>query len=244
MTSSELPPTDLLLDIEGTTSSISFVHDVLFPYARERLPEFVALHRDQDEVRAVLEGAKTSLTERGWPAATEDEIVQGLLRYIDEDVKDTSLKALQGKIWVSGYMSGAYQAHMYPEVPAALRRWKAAGRRLSIYSSGSIGAQKLFFRYSVAGDLLPLLHTHFDTTTGPKKAAPSYAAILKDLERTAEQVLFLSDVPAELDAAAEVGLRTTQLVRPGTTAGEVHPTAADFDEVERAFGLSLSDPEH
>lgn len=240
MRSSSRDIADVLLDIEGTTSSVSFVHDVLFPYARERLPAYVAQHRDRPDVRDELERAQGSLRARGWRADTEDDIVEGLIRFIDQDVKDTSLKALQGMIWASGYTSGAYQAHMYPEVPDALRRWREDGLRLSIYSSGSIAAQKLFFRYSDAGDLLPLLHAHFDTTTGPKKASPSYASIARSLHREPSQVLFLSDVPAELDAAQAAGLRTIQLVRPGTSAGDRHPTAADFDEVGRTLGLSGS----
>lgn len=228
---------DVLLDIEGTTSSISFVHDVLFPYARERLADFVAGHRHLETVQAELERARRSLQASGSAAESESEVVSGLIRYIDEDVKDTALKALQGMIWKEGFATGAYRAHVYSEVAPALRRWHQAGLRLSIYSSGSIQAQKQFFGHTAAGDLLPLIHAHFDTTTGPKKSSDSYRAIAEALQQSPGGILFLSDVVAELDAAGEVGFQTCQLVRPGTTAGAVHPTAPDFDEVERRFNL-------
>ena len=224
---------DILLDIEGTTSSVSFVHDVLFPYARARLGDFVAENADDPKVAAELARAKESVRERGWPHGSRDEVVSGLVRFIDEDVKDTALKALQGMVWRSGYETVAYRAHFYPEVPDALRRWRDRGLRLSVYSSGSVEAQKLFFRYAEAGDLTGLVHAHFDTTAGPKREAGSYRAIAAALARPPEAILFLSDVPAELDAAAAAGLRTAQLVRPGTTAGEGHPSFPDFDAVER-----------
>lgn len=223
---------DVLIDVEGTTSSIRFVHDVLFPYARERLPEFVAAHRAEPAVSAEIERARVSLREAGRPHDTEADVVAGLVRYIDEDVKDTALKALQGMIWRSGYETGAYRAHVYDEVPAALERWRQAGLRLSIYSSGSVGAQKLFFAYTEAGDLTPHLFEHFDTTTGPKREADSYRKIADRLGRRPDAILFLSDVGAELDAAAEAGLLTCQLVRPGTDPVGGHPTAPDFDAVE------------
>lgn len=226
---------DILLDVEGTTSSISFVHEVLFPYAKARMADFVAENRDQPEVAAEVERAKASLSERGWPCSSEADVVAGLLRYIDEDVKDTALKALQGMIWKGGFQSEAYRAHVYPEVAAALERWVKMGKRLSIYSSGSIGAQKLFFGHTEAGNLRPLLHTHFDTTTGHKREVESYTKIAATLERVPGLVLFLSDVPEELDAAAEAGMKTAQLVRPGTEAGERHPAFADFDALEAAL---------
>ena len=224
--------TDILLDVEGTTSSISFVHDVLFPYARDHIRTFVADHREDERVKVELERARSSLASRNRPHENEAEIVQGLIQYIDEDVKDTALKALQGMIWRTGFESGAYRAHIYPEVPDVLAAWDKRGLRLSIYSSGSVEAQKLFFGHTEAGDLRHLLHQHFDTTVGGKKAAPSYTQIAQRLERDTGSILFLSDVVAELDAAREAGLKTVQLVRPGTQAGEVHPIATTLTEVE------------
>lgn len=231
------PVNDVLLDIEGTTSSISFVHDVLFPYARARLPAFVEQLGDKPEVRSELERAKASLRAMGRPADDDEAVVAGLIRLIDEDVKDTALKALQGMIWREGFESGAYRAHVYADVPDALRRWVQSGLRLSIYSSGSVEAQQLFFGHTEAGDLLPLLFAHFDTTTGPKRDPKSYEAIARALGRPGRDMLFLSDVVAELDAAQQAGFRTCQLVRAGTEAGDRHPTAFDFDEVEAKLGL-------
>lgn len=228
--------TDILLDIEGTTSSVTFVHDVLFPYAKERLPGFVRSHGQEPAVRVELERARGSLSSAGLAASSDDEVVAGLLGYLERDVKDTALKALQGMIWRFGYENGAYRAHMYPDVPPALARWQKAGLRLSIYSSGSIQAQKLFFAYSEAGDLTPLLHAHFDTTTGGKKEAASYAAIANALDRPAESIAFLSDIEAELDAARVSGLVTYHLLRDGP-APSGHPAAATFDEVERGLNL-------
>lgn len=231
------PITDVLLDIEGTTSSITFVHDVLFPYAREHLPSFVAEHRRKPEVDAQVEAARDALLELGRPAATDDEVIAGLVGFIDEDRKDTALKALQGMIWASGYTSGAYRAHLYPDTAPALERWTQGGLRVSIYSSGSVQAQKLFFEYSEAGDLTPSIHAHFDTTTGPKREAESYRKIAGVLEREPAAILFASDVEAELDAARAAGFRTVQLVRPGTQAAARHPHAADFNAVEPLFPL-------
>lgn len=231
---------DVVLDVEGTTSSIAFVHDVLFPYARSRLADFVAAHAGDPRVEAELDRARTSLDARRWPARDRDDVVAGLIRYIDEDVKDTALKNLQGMIWREGFEAGTYRAHVYPDVPPALRRWHAAGRRLSVYSSGSVEAQRLFFGHTEAGDLRPLFHAHFDTANaGPKKVADAYRTIAAVLEREPEAILFLSDVEAELDAASEAGLRAAQLVRPGTEGGgDRHPTFRDFDAVEAAFGLA------
>ena len=141
----------IITDIEGTTSSISFVREVLFPYARKRLPAFIETHGDQPEVQHWLHEAAR---EAGMIEAERQEVVELLLEWIDQDRKSTALKALQGMIWKDGYESGAYRAHMYPEVAARLRAWRADGLRLYVYSSGSVPAQQLFFRFSEAGDLL------------------------------------------------------------------------------------------
>ena len=131
-----------------------------------------------------------ALEEQGRPAEGEADVVAGLLRYIDEDVKNTGLKALQGMIWKSGFEGGAYRAHVYPDVHPTLERWVKLGLRLSIYSSGSVAAQRLFFGHTEAGDLTPLLYQHFDTVTGPKKESASYTAIATQLEREPSEVLF------------------------------------------------------
>jgi enolase-phosphatase E1 len=222
--------TTILTDIEGTTSSISFVKDVLFPYARERLPAFVVTHADEPEVQHWLhEAAK----EAGLVSASQQEIIEQLIGWIDADRKSTALKALQGMIWAEGYESGEYRAHMYPEVPQCLRDWRAAGKRIFVYSSGSVPAQKLFFAYSEAGDLSSLLDGYFDTETGPKRDAESYVRIAAAIDTAPDHVLFLSDIVEELDAAAEAGMQTTQLARaPASCASDGrHRCVADFSRI-------------
>jgi enolase-phosphatase E1 len=203
----------ILMDIEGTTTPIAFVHDVLFPYARRELPRFVAAHPDTPPVAAALAAAGG---------------VDGLLRWIDADMKHGALKTLQGLIWEEGYAAGTLKGDVYPDVPPALAGWRARGMRLGIYSSGSVLAQKLLFAHTNAGDLTGFFAHHFDTAIGAKREAGAYAHILRELELPGPAVAFLSDVEAELDAAATAGLRTLQIVRPGTTPARRHPTAADF----------------
>ena len=220
----------ILTDIEGTTSSISFVKDVLFPYARERLPAFVATHADDPEVQHWLhEAAK----EAGLVSATQQEIIELLTGWIDGDRKSTALKALQGMIWKAGYEDGEYRAHVYPEVPARLRAWRAAGKRLYVYSSGSVTAQQLLFAHTEAGDLTPLLSGYFDTETGPKRDTTSYRRIAEAIGAPAPEILFLSDVGAELDAARAAGMQTMLLARaPSRCAdGSAHRCVADFDAI-------------
>ncbi|KGI77965.1 acireductone synthase [Oleiagrimonas soli] len=221
----------IVTDIEGTTSSIRFVHEVLFPYARKRLPAFVETHADKPEVQHWLSEAAR---EAGFIEASRNEVIDLLIGWIDSDRKATSLKALQGLIWAEGYASGDYLGHVYPEVADRLRAWHAAGIRLYVYSSGSVEAQKLLFGHSEAGDLTPLFSGYFDTRTGPKRETASYARILEVLDEPGDQVLFLSDVVAELDAARAAGMRTTQLCRPPETCPTpaTHPCVADFDAVE------------
>ena len=225
------PPRGILLDIEGTTSAISFVFDVLFPYARRELPRFLDLNWNRDDVRSaraqIARDAATALHER---SALESH----LLDLMDRDVKATGLKQLQGLIWEEGYAAGELRSHVYDDVPPALRRWAARGGDVRIYSSGSIAAQKLFFAHTEHGDLLPLLNGHYDTTTGPKTAKSSYDAIVRAFELPAREVLFLSDAPAELDAARQAGLLTGLAVRPGNKPmpGCNHPCFEAFDSLQ------------
>lgn len=221
----------ILTDIEGTTSSITFVKDVLFPYARERLPAFVETHADTPEVQHWLhEAAK----EAGLVSATQQEIIDLLLAWIDADRKSTALKALQGMIWKDGYANGEYRAHLYPEVAARLRAWRATGKRLYVYSSGSVPAQKLFFGHSEAGDLTPLFDGYFDTETGGKREAEAYRRIATAIGLPPDAILFLSDVVEELDAARAAGLETTLLARAPATcpADSAHRCVADFDAID------------
>jgi len=221
----------IVTDIEGTTSSISFVKEVLFPYARRRLPAFVTTHADKPEVQHWLhEAAK----EAGLVSASQAEIIELLQRWIDEDRKATPLKALQGMIWDDGYRSGEYRAHVYPEVAAALREWKSQHVDLYVYSSGSVPAQKLFFGFSEAGDLTPLFSGYFDTEIGAKRDAGSYRRILTAIGKPEGEVLFLSDIVEELDAARAAGMQTTLLARPPTACpvAGTHRCVSDFKSIE------------
>jgi enolase-phosphatase E1 len=224
-------PDAVLTDIEGTTSRIAFVRDTLFPFARDRLARFAAEHGGEPAVAAELAAVRDLAPGR--------DPVEALLGWMAEDAKVTPLKALQGMIWEEGYASGALKGDLYPDVAPALRAWAAAGVRLAVYSSGSVEAQKLIFGHSVAGDLAPLFGGFFDTRTGAKREAASYAAIAGALGVAPRGLLFLSDVEAELDAAAASGLRTCQLVRAedGTAASARHPTAPDFTAVAALNGL-------
>lgn len=217
-----IPVSAVVTDIEGTTTPISFVHRTLFPYARARLAGFLDEHADRPDVAAALAGVP-------------GDRVATLLGWMDRDEKAGPLKALQGMIWRQGYEDGALTGELYPDVPPALRRWSQAGVRLALYSSGSEEAQRLLFAHSDAGDLSALFAGFFDTRAGPKREAASYAAIGAALHLPAGEILFLSDVEAELDAAAEAGWRTCQLVREedGTLPSARHETAADFDAVTR-----------
>lgn len=229
--------TFILTDIEGTTSSISFVKDVLFPYARRELPRFVREHGGELVVRHWLDAVAT---EHG--AVCDDAVIVEVLQgWIDEDRKHTALKALQGMIWKDGYRNGDFTAHVYGDAAQALRRWHAEGHRLAVYSSGSAPAQQLFFRHSDAGDLTSLFEGYFDTAVGGKREAASYGRIATALACAAGDILFLSDVVEELDAAREAGMRTTLVDRredypqPRDADGSHgHPRVTSFDEVATA----------
>lgn len=202
-----MSPRAILLDIEGTTSSIAFVAEVLFPYARARLAAFVAEHAA--EVAPIL------------AQVPGDDPVATLIGWIDADAKETPLKTLQGMIWAAGYADGTLRGHVYPDTPAALRRWQAAGVPVHIYSSGSIAAQKLLFGHSIAGELTPYLSGYFDTTTGPKREAASYARIADAIGLPTAAVLFVSDMAAEVDAARAAGMQALRIDRDGQ-GGDVH----------------------
>jgi enolase-phosphatase E1 len=218
----------IVTDIEGTTSSIDFVHQSLFPYARQHLRAYLHAHgHDAAVAEQVRETAKLEGRELDTDAAATV-----LERWIDEDRKLTPLKALQGMIWAQGYAAGELKGHVYPDTPVYLRRWHEAGKRLYVYSSGSVEAQKLIFGHSDAGDLTPLFSGYFDTRIGGKRETASYAAILRELALRGEQVLFLSDVGEELDAARAAGLQTCQLIRDAKAkAFAQHAQARDFSEV-------------
>ncbi len=218
----------ILTDIEGTTSSIHFVHQVLFPYSADALPEFVRTHARAPEVKPILDSVAAEI---GVASNDLAAITEQLLGWIKLDIKHTALKALQGMIWQKGYRAGAFKAHVYPEVAKYLREWSASGYLLYVYSSGSIAAQKLFFAHSEAGNLTPYFQDYFDTTSGPKREAESYARIARAIGLLPSEILFLSDITEELDAARSAGMRTTLLAREVVPTASLHPIATTFNEI-------------
>ena len=225
----------IVTDIEGTTSSIAFVKDVLFPYARAALPTFVRERGHEPDVRHWLDSAAMDAG-----GICQDEVLAEVLQgWIDADRKHTALKALQGMIWEAGYRDGDYRAHMHPDAAPALRQWHAAGHPLYVYSSGSVPAQHLFFGFSEAGDLRELFSGWFDTRIGGKREADSYRAIARQIGREPSEILFLSDVVEELDAAREAGFGTVLLDRredyPTPRVGEAthgHRRIESFEQID------------
>lgn len=215
----------IVTDIEGTTSSIDFVHQTLFPYAKQRLRAFLKTHGDRVDVQQIVDEVEaiehTDLS--------MDEAADVLDRWMAEDRKVTPLKQLQGMIWAEGYAAGALKGHVYADTPVALRRWHAQGVKLYVYSSGSVEAQKLIFGHTEYGDLTPLFSGYFDTRIGAKREAASYRAIVQQTGFNADEMLFLSDVGEELDAARAAGLQTLQLIRDAKAKPfPAHAQAADF----------------
>jgi enolase-phosphatase E1 len=218
----------IVTDIEGTTSSLSFVKDVLFPYSRAGLADFVRRHAGEPAVRAQLDAVRKAV-ERDLDDAG---VVHQLMAWIDEDRKLTPLKALQGMIWEAGYRRGDFHGHVYEDAVSHLRRWKQQGLRLYVFSSGSVLAQKLLFGHTEYGDLTPLFSGYFDTTIGAKREAGSYLAIAREIGLPPAQILFLSDIREELDAARAAGMKTCWLTRDEAGGdGGGHPRARRFDDI-------------
>ena len=242
-----MPPLDaakiraVLLDIEGTTTPIDFVVGTLFPYAA-RTDTFLDRHKDDVEVKQILDDlqrqhhldAAGNSSPPPWEQAASQRNAQAAANYvrwlIARDSKITPLKTLQGKIWEEGYRRGELKGQVYPDVPGALARWRSQGRRVAIFSSGSVLAQQLLFRHSDAGDLSAYIEAYFDTTTGPKREPSSYRKIAAMLRVAEAQMLFVSDVIAELDAARDAGMATLQSLRPGVPSSpeNAHAAVRDF----------------
>jgi enolase-phosphatase E1 len=218
----------ILTDIEGTTSSLSFVKDILFPYARERMAEFVRQHAQEPSVKKELEEVRR-LSGRNM---TDSEIIEQLIRWIDEDKKITPLKSVQGMIWEDGYKKGDFKGHVYEDAAQHLRKCKQAGLRLYVFSSGSVQAQKLLFAHTDYGDLTPLFSGYFDTTIGNKREAESYRKIAETIKIAPRDILFLSDIKEELDAARKAGMQVVWLLRDGDLDPKAgHPQVRNFDEI-------------
>jgi enolase-phosphatase E1 len=223
------PLSGVVLDIEGTTTPVSFVYDVLFPYARRALPPFLAAHAGAPEVRdavRALDAERAADVARGLaPPEGADAYALWLM---DADRKSTGLKALQGLAWAEGYATGALRGAVYPDVPPALARWRDQGRRVFIYSSGSVLAQRLIFSTTADGDLTAFIDGYFDTTTGPKKEADSYRRIAAAIGLEPAAVCFVSDSEEEVRAALEAGLQAALCAREGTPAESAAPAIRSF----------------
>ena len=220
----------ILTDIEGTTTEVSFVYDILFPYFRVHMDQWKTV--DSAPMNDVLEQTRLLvLEEQSINLSSKEALFDQLRQWSIEDRKVTPLKTFQGMVWEQGFKSGAIKGHMYPDVKPALERWTAMGMKLAIFSSGSIAAQKQLFGFSTEGDLTPYFSAYFDTTTGMKRDEQTYQLIVQQVNAPANSVLFLSDIHQELEAAHAAGLRTLQLVRPGTQANWSW-CVADFSEIQ------------
>ena len=235
----------ILLDIEGTTTPVDFVYQVLFPFASQRLDAFLQEHFDDPEIQAQIEALKAQqkadqqqrLDPPELSADSAEDELNSLVAYgqwlIARDSKNTALKAIQGRIWKEGYESGELRGQVFPDVPRAFQRWRRQGKQICIYSSGSILAQQLLFRTTPSGDLTVFLRDFFDTKIGIKTDAASYGRIAASLGTSAGSVLFLSDAFKELDAAREAGMQTALCLRaePGERIARDDPVIRTFDEV-------------
>ncbi len=218
----------IVTDIEGTTSSIDFVHQTLFPYARAHMRAFLREHAGDDRVQHLLADVEREAHE----TLSLDQAADVLEQWMVEDRKLTPLKALQGMVWKQGYEAGELKGHVYADTAPALRDWHGSGKRIYVYSSGSVEAQQLIFGHSNAGDLTPLFSGYFDTRIGAKREAQAYVRILEALALPANEVLFLSDIGAELDAAHEAGMQTCQLLRDDKAVPALaHAQVRSFAEV-------------
>jgi enolase-phosphatase E1 len=236
----------IVLDVEGTTTPIDFVHQGLFPYARARIGQHLRDHVGDAEVRNAIrelrtqrdadesEGQDVPPWDDRDPARAVQSATSYCLSLIAADRKVPALKALQGRVWQAGYERGELLGEVYPDVPGALARWSEDGLRIAIFSSGSVLSQRLLFAHSTHGDLGASIDEYFDTRTGPKRETESYRRIAAMLEVQPSALLFISDTREELDAAAAAGMRTTLCARSGAPApGTAHPVVADFDELRR-----------
>ncbi len=236
----------MLLDIEGTTTPISFVYQVLFPFAHQRIGAFLRAHQNEPDVAAALLALRAErqadddqgLHPPWWQEEPEEARLASATAYLrwlmDQDRKSTPLKTLQGRIWQAGYESGALRGQVFPDVPPAFKRWTQQGRHIALYSSGSVLAQELLFAHSTAGDFTPFIGAYFDTTTGPKKQAESYARIATTLGCPPGGIVFVSDSLEELEAARAAGLEAVLSVRPGNApvpAGHGFAALTSFDEL-------------
>ena len=222
----------ILLDIEGTTTPIAFVHEVLFSYARTHARDFLRNNQDSDDVRAdVALLREEHASDKSNNLEPPESIADYIDWLIDRDRKSTGLKSLQGKIWRQGYRDGSLKSQVFADVAPAFQRWRAAGLKISIFSSGSVLAQQLLFAHTDAGDLTKFIDGYFDTNVGQKGEAESYRKIAVAMDLKLSEILFISDVVAELEAAKEAGMKTLLSIRPGNSPQEWPQVIRSFDEV-------------
>lgn len=206
----------ILLDIEGTVAPLAFVHDVMFPYARQRAGAYLATRWSNPVIAQLARDAGVAAF------ATPTEAEAAVQRLMDADAKVTGLKQLQGMIWEEGFRNGELRSRIFDDVSYALAGWCRKCRDIRIYSSGSVHAQKLFFAHTNRGDLNAHFSGYYDTTTGSKREAASYRAIAADCGLPAEQILFVSDLADELNAARSAGMFTALAIRPGNQPEPPH----------------------
>jgi enolase-phosphatase E1 len=218
----------VLMDIEGTLISVSFVRETLFPFAKHRLASFLHERRHDPNVLQWAAICQDVIEHETGTRPAYEELPVMLTSWIDQDRKLAGLKALQGMIWEEGYRQREFAPELYDDVLPAFTQWRARGIRLGIYSSGSEQAQRLLFAHTNAGDVTSLFEHFFDTSVGEKKTASSYRTICDQIGLPPRHILFLSDAESELDAAALTGLRTAHIVRPGTDASIRHPVHTDL----------------
>lgn len=220
----------VVTDIEGTTGSIAFVKETLFPYADRYLEKYVRAHRSEPLTSEVL---KQTAKVASLSPDDDDALIAQLRDWIAQDRKETALKTLQGAIWAEGYNDGSLRGHVYSDAVDALRAWHGRGIKIYVYSSGSVAAQKLLFAHSVAGDLTAVFSGYFDTTSGSKREPESYMRVADEIGLNPGRVLFLSDTRQELDAARQAGFRTVQVVRAldRTAAAPGHVYVHSFEEL-------------
>ena len=220
----------ILLDIEGTTTPIAFVHDVLFSYARDHVREFLAANSVAEDVALLRKEHAVDVNEGRNPPESIAAYVEWL---ISIDRKSTGLKSLQGKIWRQGYLEGSLKSQVYEDVAPAFARWRDRGLKISIFSSGSVLAQQLLFAHTEVGDLTPFIDSYFDTNVGKKGEAQSYRKIAEVMGLPAQEILFVSDVISELEAANEAGMKTLLSLRPGNAPQEEgYPSIHSFNEIQ------------
>ena len=220
----------ILMDIEGTTSSISFVKDILFPYFLSNIDEINKLANIKEVKYAFGQVLRIVKEEENKDITTSEEVIKQLKKWCEQDLKITPLKTLQGILWQKGYQNGELLGHVYDDVPISLDKWKENGKKMGVFSSGSVNAQKLLFSHSVKGNISHFFTHHFDTIIGPKRVAETYVLIAKEIALSADRILFLSDVIEELAAADKAGMKTMQ-IRRDDNMQVWKQSAADFSEI-------------